>query len=69
MPGLSYPSVYECANCDRETPVTREDASGLYPHPNSKNASEVVLQERGWMRGELEEMLFCPDCVGGRSHA
>ena len=64
MPGLSYPFAYECSNCERETTVTREDARGLYPHPDSFNAVEVVLQERGWMRGELEDLLFCPNCTG-----
>jgi hypothetical protein len=24
-----------------------------------------VLEQRGWMRGEVEEMLLCPDCAGG----
>ena len=67
MPGLSYPFVYECSNCDRETTVTREDARGLYPDPDSFNAVEVVLQEWGWMHGELDQSIFCPDCVGGTS--
>jgi len=65
MPGLSYPFVYECSNCERETTVTRADARGLYPDPDSFNAVEVVLEQRGWMRGELEQSFFCPDCIGG----
>jgi hypothetical protein len=65
MPGLDYPFVYECSNCGAGTTVTREDARGLYPDPDSFNAVEVVLQERGWMRGELKEKLFCPECIGG----
>lgn len=65
MPGLDYPFAYECSNCGAETTVTREEARGLYPDPDSFNAVEGVLQERGWIRGELEEMLFCPDCIGG----
>jgi len=67
MPGLSYPFVYECSNCDRETTVTREDARGLYPDPNSFNAVEVVLEQRGWMHGEFDRSIFCPDCVGDTS--
>ena len=65
MPGLSYPFVYECSGCGNETTVTREDARGLYPDPDSLNAADVVLEQRGWMRGEVEEMLLCLDCAGG----
>jgi hypothetical protein len=54
MPGLSYPFVYECSSCGTETTVTREDARGLYPDPDSPNAVDIVLQERGWMRGKME---------------
>jgi len=25
-----------------------------------------VLEQRGWMRGEIEELLFCPKCAGGK---
>ena len=46
MPGLSYPFVYECSGCGNETTVTREDAHGLYPGPDSSNAAEVVLEQR-----------------------
>jgi hypothetical protein len=45
--------------------VTREDARGLYPDPSSLNAVDVVLEQRGWMRGEIEGLLFCPNCIGG----
>ena len=65
MPGLSYPFVYECSACGNETTVTREDARGLYPDPDSLNAADVVLEQRGWMRSEVEEMLLCLDCAGG----
>jgi len=51
MPGLSYPFVYECSGCGNETTVTREDARGYYPDPDSLNAVDVVLEQRGWMRG------------------
>lgn len=67
MPGLSYPFVFECSNCDAETTVTREDARGLYPNADSVNALDVVLEQRGWMRGELDRELFCPDCTGAAS--
>ena len=67
MPGLSYPFVYECSGCGNETTVTRDDARGLYLDLDSLNAVDVVLEQRGWMRGEMEELLFCPDCAGGRA--
>jgi len=67
MTGLSYPFVYECSGCGNETTVTREGARGLYPDPDSPNALNVVLEQRGWMRGEIEELLFCPECAGGTS--
>lgn len=65
MPGLSSPFVHECSGCGNETTVTREDARGYYPDPDSLNAVDVVLEQRGWMQGEVEEMLLCPDCAGG----
>jgi len=67
MPGLSYPFTYECSNCSAETTVTRADARILYPNPESFNAVEVVLEQRGWMRGEIDGVLFCPDCISGTS--
>jgi hypothetical protein len=63
MPGLSYPFVYECSNCDRETTVERVDARDLHTNPDSINALEIVLQQRGWLRDELKGLLFCPDCA------
>lgn len=65
MPGLSYPFVYECSNCDNETTVERADARDLHTNPDSINAVEIVLQQRGWVRGELQRLLFCPDCTSG----
>lgn len=62
---LSYLFEFECANCEAETTVTREDARGLYPSPDSPNAPVVVLEQRGWMRSEIDDSLFCPDCIGG----
>jgi len=67
MPGLSYPFVYECSGCGNETTVTREDARGLYPDPDSLNAAEVVLEQRGWMHGGFDRSIFCPECIGGTS--
>lgn len=64
MPSPSYPVVFECSNCEAETTVTREDARGLYPNPDSLNAPDVVLEQRGWMRGEIDDLLFCSDCIG-----
>lgn len=61
MPDVSYPSTYECSGCTDGLTVTREDARGLYPDPDSPNAPEVVLQERGWFKGPNGE-LYCPDC-------
>ncbi|PSQ79829.1 MAG: hypothetical protein BRD33_00065 [Bacteroidetes bacterium QH_6_63_17] len=66
MPNSDYPFVFECTTCDQETTVTREDALGLYPDPESTNAARVVLEQRGWMRGTSEDMLFCPACAGGQ---
>jgi subtilase family serine protease len=67
MPAPDYPFVFECTTCGQETTVTREDALGLYSDPESVNAVSVVLEQRGWMRGTSEEMLFCPACTGGRA--
>lgn len=64
MPSLDYPFDYECSNCEREAVVTREEARGLYPDPDSINAPEVVLQERGWVQGEGDDLLYCPNCAG-----
>lgn len=63
MPRPTYPLEYECFGCDRETVVDRSDARGLYSDPDSVNAPKVVLEQRGWMQGEADEMLFCPDCA------
>ena len=57
--------VHECSGCDREATITRTDARGLYPDPDSLNAVDVVLEQRGRMQGEVKEMLLCPDCAGG----
>ncbi len=62
MPGLSYPFVFECESCDRETTVTRAEARDLYPNPDSLTAVDVVLeQEKGWTQGTSG--AYCPDCI------
>jgi hypothetical protein len=65
MPGLSYPFVFECESCDRETTVTRAEARDLYPNPDSLTAVDMVLeQEKGWTQGTSG--AYCPDCTEGR---
>lgn len=59
---LSYPFAYECSGCRVESTVTREEARGLYPDPDSPNAPEVVLQERGWVKGP-DDGLYCSNCA------
>ena len=68
MPGLSYPFVYECSNCGAKTTVTRDDARGLHPDPDSLDALDVVLEQRGWMRDELEGLLWCSACIPSDGH-
>jgi hypothetical protein len=63
MPRLDYPLTYECVNCDQETTVEREDVRTLHTNPQSVNAPEIVLQRRGWLRDDLDGLLFCPDCI------
>jgi DNA replicative helicase MCM subunit Mcm2 (Cdc46/Mcm family) len=63
MPSPGYPFNFECANCGEEVTVTRKDARGLYPDPDSPNAIEVVFQERGLRAGEGEGAIFCPACM------
>ncbi|MFB6232208.1 MAG: hypothetical protein ABEL04_13750 [Salinibacter sp.] len=67
MSGLDYPFSFECNNCGRETTVTRDDARGYYPDPDSPNAARVVLEQRGWKQGEFEKTLFCPACAGRKN--
>lgn len=64
MPSPAYPVKYECSGCDRESVVERSDARGLYSDPDSVNAPQVVLEQRGWMQGDVNGgMRFCPDCA------
>ncbi len=65
MPGLSYPFVYECTECGEETTITRTEARDLAINPDSINALEIVLQGRGWLRDEMEGLLWCPSCAEG----
>lgn len=61
MPGLSYPFIFECPHCDRETTVKRVDALSAYPDPNSLEAIDVVLASRGWVK--CMGGRCCPDCA------
>lgn len=63
MSGPSYPFVYECSGCDRETTVERSDVRGLYFDPDSPHGPEVVMEKRGWVQGESEKSIFCPKCA------
>lgn len=63
MPSPAYPVNYECSGCDRESVVERSDARGLYSDPDSANAPEVVLEQRGWVQGDADGMCFCPNCA------
>lgn len=65
MPRLDYPFVFECSNCDVETTVTRQDARDLYPDPDSIDAVHMVLRDRGWLRDEIDRLIWCPDCAEG----
>jgi hypothetical protein len=62
MSGLSYPFKFECSACEEETIVTRDQARYRYPDPESTNAPDVVLEQRGWVQGASDE-LYCPDCA------
>ena len=63
MAGLTYPFVYECTNCDNVTTITRTDSREVHPNPDSLNSHALVLRTRGWMRDELEGLLWCPNCI------
>ena len=69
MAGLTYPFVYECSNCDTEITITRTEAHDVHPNPDSLNSHALVLRTRGWMRDEIEGLLWCPACIpsGGLS--
>jgi hypothetical protein len=62
MPGLDYPFVFECSNCSAETTVERSDAHGLHPDPNNLHAIDMVLEDRGWVRDDIDQLIFCPGC-------
>jgi hypothetical protein len=65
MPGLSYPFVFQCSNCKSRTTVERADARDLHPNPDSFEAIHLVLRDRGWLRDEMDYMIWCPGCAGG----
>jgi hypothetical protein len=61
MPDLSYPFVYECSSCDNETTVEQSDARDLHPNPDSLDAVDFVLEQRGWMQLPIGR-IYCPKC-------
>jgi hypothetical protein len=67
MPGLSYPFVFECSNCENQIIIDRgtaQDVSELSePDFDSLDTINAVLHQRGWMRDELDHYLFCPECA------
>lgn len=65
MSNRSYPIVYGCSNCGRETTVERADVEELHPDPDDHGALDTVLQTRGWVRAPMDNSLYCPDCVAG----
>lgn len=62
MPGLSYPFTYVCLQCNETTTITRSDAEEAHSNPDSTEARQIVLKQRGW-RPEDDELL-CHDCAG-----
>lgn len=68
MPGLSYPFVFECSNCDNQITVTRDTVRDVFeltePDFDSLDTVNAVLYQRGWVRDEINHMIFCPDCTG-----
>jgi len=66
MAGLTYPFVYECTNCSTETTITRTEAPDLHPNPDGLIAHVLVLRARGWLKDEIEGLLWCPDCIPGK---
>jgi len=64
MPGLSYPYLFQCFDCGERMTIKRSDASDLYDDPDSYNALNTVLKERGWV--QAFNGVFCPDCAGGK---
>lgn len=67
MPGLSYPFVFECANCDNEIVVDRDAVRDAFqlsePDFHSLDTINAVLRQQGWMRDELDHMIWCPECA------
>jgi len=62
MPGLSYPYRYVCLECGKTTTITRTDADEVHSNPETSEARQIVLEQRGWRRGG--DGLMCPDCAG-----
>lgn len=67
MPGLSYPFVFECANCETEIVVDRDTVRDVFelaePDFDSLDTINAVLHQRGWIR--TDHLVFCPDCAEG----
>ena len=64
MPGPDYPFDFVCAGCGKEITVEQSDARDLAPNPDSTDAVEIVLEQRGWLQNDIDGRLFCPDCTG-----
>jgi hypothetical protein len=67
MPGLSYPFVFECSNCENQIIIDRGTVGDLFklsaPDFDFFYTINAVHHQRGWMRDELDHYLFCPDCA------
>lgn len=70
MPELSYPFVFECANCETEIVVDRDTVRDMFeigqPDFDSMDTIKAVLHQRGWVRDKTGLLIFCPDCAEGR---
>lgn len=67
MPGLPYPFVFECSNCDNEITVDRDAVREVFqffePDFDSLDTVNAVLHQRGWLRDEIDHLIFCPECA------
>ena len=61
MPGLSYPFVFECFDCDHRTVVERTDARDVSADTDSHEAIDAVLKKRGWVQSF--NGIYCTDCT------
>lgn len=58
----TYPFIFECVHCGRETTVKRMDALSACPNPDMLEAIDMVLASRGWVK--CTSGSCCPDCAG-----